>query len=100
MTVVSLIIVVITNTLEHDTKEKKAFITIEKLEIRDKMQKEAASIVGCVGKLSRLNFKNQSDRFKTVKKLKKHKNTFRQLKRQHKNVEYLDMAEDFERQFI
>lgn len=53
MVVVSLIIVVIMNTLEHDSKEKKAFIVIEKLEIRDKMQKEASNIISSIGKLAR-----------------------------------------------
>jgi phosphopantetheine adenylyltransferase len=35
-----------------------------------------------------------------VKKLKRHKNRFRLMKRDHKNIEYVDMKEDFERQFL
>jgi hypothetical protein len=64
------------------------------------MQKEAASIVGLVGKLTRLQFKDKSERYKTVKRLKRHKNRFRLLKRDHKNIAYSDMKEDFERQFL
>lgn len=88
------------NTLEHDSKEKKAFIVIEKLEIRDKMQKEASNIISSIGKLARQKFKNNAERLKTIKQLKRHKNRFGTLKRQHKNRNYVNMKEDFERQFL
>lgn len=44
-------VVLMTNELEMDIKETKASIILEKLEIREKMKKEAAWIIGGLGRL-------------------------------------------------
>lgn len=77
VTVVSLIIVTITNTLNLNGKENMAFITLEKLQIRSQMSDLSAKIIGCVGKLSTKKVNSSTEeRMIYVKKLKKYKSDF------------------------
>lgn len=52
VTIVSLIVVTLTNLLELNTQELKAFTLLEKLAAKSDIQEEATKMVGTVAKLS------------------------------------------------
>ena len=78
-----------------------AFITLEKLQIRSQMSDLSAKIIGCVGKLSTKKVNSSTEeRMIYVKKLKKYKSDFMQSSRDLENINYSNMNEDFEYQFL
>lgn len=100
VTVVSMIIVTITNTLQHDSKERKAFIILEKLTINDQMRDKASHIMGLVGKLSlKKTIETPEKRQDAIESIKQYKKEFLELKREYKNIGDLEIADQQELEF-
>jgi Ion channel len=100
VTVVSMIIVTISNTLQHDSKEKKAFLLLEKISAMDKLKIQASHIIGLVGKLSlKKTRKNPEERREALNEIMKRKKKFNELRCAYKTVGDLDIKDQQELEF-
>ena len=78
---VSLMVVLMTNELEMDVKEKKASIILDKLDIRGKMRQEAAWIIGGLGKLFHISKLSESEKKNLRARFSHHLHNFKVLRR-------------------
>ena len=81
VTVVSLMVVTITNTLEMSTAEEKAYLVMEKLEVKDQMKEVAGHMVTYMGKLTQVANMDKKTRLEVVSKMAKKTSEFKTLRR-------------------
>lgn len=60
VTVVSLIVVTLTNLLEMDSQEHKVFTLLTRLTIRDNIKRKSAEVIGLLGKAGTSTQKEKS----------------------------------------
>jgi len=93
ISVVSIMVVTITNVLAMDNLEEKALVVLRRLELKREQKKEAAFILTNIAKLgmnkkkiSNPNLRDKKNE-EVVGDLKRHLNTFKQITRRIKGVE-------------
>lgn len=79
--ILSVMVVAVTNELEMDNLQSKAYTVIRKISIKDKMKKEAASVIGKAAKLYLSIKKNKSIKAENVFKLNRKILGFKSLRR-------------------
>ena len=80
VTVVSLMVVTITNSLEMGDHEVKAFLVLERLKIKEDMKVHASHLVGVVGKFKNAEKLNKKNRIALVSRMAKHTTQFKTLR--------------------
>jgi hypothetical protein len=98
VTVVSLMVVTITNSLEMSESEVKAFLVLERLKINESLRTHASHLVGVVGKLKKAEKLNKKNRISLVSRMAKHTTQFKTLRQRYNNIQDENMKENFERQ--
>lgn len=83
--VISLIIVAIQTQLDLTQDQSRAFLTLNRLQIRSDISSVAQTIVQQVGKLYLNRFQSNQEKLLAVQLLKKNQQTFGILKRLHTN---------------
>lgn len=81
VTVVSLMVVTITNTLEMSGAEKKAYLTLERLEVKRELRTNAGYMVNYVGKLNSVKDMSKKQKIDLVQSMAKVTTNFKNLRR-------------------
>lgn len=81
VTVVSLMVVAITNTLEMSNAENKSYLTLERLEIKTQMKEKASKMVSHVGKLGSVSKMSKKQKIELVQNMAKATTGFKNLRR-------------------
>ena len=84
--VMSLIIVSIQTTLDLTQDEDRAFLTLERLQLRSKIASVSQNIIQLVGRLYLNKFRDNQEKRETVQLLKRKKRVFGIFKRMHANT--------------
>jgi len=93
ISVVSIMVVTITNVLAMDSLEEKSLVVLRRLELKKKQKKEAAFILTNIARLGMNKKKISNPELRDKKNeeivgdLKRHLNTFKQISRKIKGVE-------------